>query len=125
MPPVHSNVKVCVSTWNIAAVNNNPFEYWVTYPDAAYNDFMRRVEQIIASQDELVVNQIFTESMFSELIDELKALDFGGLEPLRLLWRQDLSCRSAITGFLKDKALGEKRLTRYSPRRFVIIKHTY
>ena len=22
-----------VSTWNIAAINNNPFEYWITYPD--------------------------------------------------------------------------------------------
>ena len=23
-----------VVTWNIAAINNNPFEYWLTHPDS-------------------------------------------------------------------------------------------
>ena len=26
-----------VATWNIAAINNNPFEYWITHDDADYN----------------------------------------------------------------------------------------
>jgi hypothetical protein len=26
---------VNVASWNIAAVNNNPFEYWITSPDPA------------------------------------------------------------------------------------------
>ena len=60
------------ATWNIAAVNNNPFEYWVTYPDEAYNDFMLRVENVISKQNELLVSQIFTESiLFLELVQEL------------------------------------------------------
>lgn len=29
-----------VATWNIAAVNNNPFEYFVTHDDPAYNKLM-------------------------------------------------------------------------------------
>jgi hypothetical protein len=32
------------TTWNIAAVNNNPFEYWVTHPDKAYNKLMADVQ---------------------------------------------------------------------------------
>ena len=113
------NLKAYVATWNIAAVNNNPFEYWVTYPDAVYNEFMLRVEQIIADEEggrgsessELEVRQIFTEGMFSDLIEELKVRDITGVELLRIRWAQDLSKRKAIRGFLKDKALGEKRLT--------------
>ena len=99
------------ATWNIAAVNNNPFEYWVTYPDEAYNDFMLRVEHVISKQNELLVSQIFTQSMFLELVQELKALDFVELESLKIRWTEDLSQRRAIQEFLKDKTLGEKRLT--------------
>ena len=33
-----------VATWNIAAVNNNPFEYWITHDDAQYNELMKRVQ---------------------------------------------------------------------------------
>ena len=28
-----------MATWNIAAINNNPFEYWITHDDADYNAF--------------------------------------------------------------------------------------
>lgn len=28
-----------IVTWNIAAVNNNPFEYWVTHHDPGYNRY--------------------------------------------------------------------------------------
>ena len=60
------------ATWNIAAVNNNPFDYWVTYPDKGYSDFMIRVEHVISKQNELLVSQIFTESiLFLELVQEL------------------------------------------------------
>ena len=39
--------KLKTATWNIAAVNNNPFEYWVTHEDAAYNALMQGVESFI------------------------------------------------------------------------------
>jgi hypothetical protein len=31
-----------IVTWNIAAVNNNPFEYWVTHHDPGYNRWVER-----------------------------------------------------------------------------------
>ena len=34
-------------TWNIAAINNNPFEYWITHEDAAYNKLMADVQSFI------------------------------------------------------------------------------
>ena len=39
--------KLKTATWNIAAVNNNPFEYWVKHDDASYNALMQGVESFI------------------------------------------------------------------------------
>ena len=36
-----------MATWNIASVNNNPFEYWVSHPDPAYNELMEGVQDFI------------------------------------------------------------------------------
>jgi hypothetical protein len=36
--------EVRVATWNIAAVNLNPFEYWVTHSDPGYNQLMEGVQ---------------------------------------------------------------------------------
>ena len=39
--PTRSYVKAL--TWNIAAINNNPFEYWITADDPSYNQLMGKV----------------------------------------------------------------------------------
>ena len=109
--PFQVGVDLAVATWNIAAINNNPFEYWVTYPDATYNDFMLQVEQTISGQADFEVNKIFTDSMFSELLEELQAREIGGLASLKIYWENNLSHRAAIQGFLKDTEIGRKRLT--------------
>ena len=33
-----------VATWNVAAINNNPFEYWITHSDEEYNALMEAVQ---------------------------------------------------------------------------------
>jgi hypothetical protein len=40
-------VKLNAITWNMAAINNNPFEYWITTEDAAYNKLMEDVSEFI------------------------------------------------------------------------------
>ncbi len=35
--------EIRAATWNVAAVNNNPFEYWVTHPDPGTDSYRRRV----------------------------------------------------------------------------------
>ena len=35
---------ITAATWNLAAVNNNPFEYWITHDDPAYVKLMKDVE---------------------------------------------------------------------------------
>ena len=39
--------KLSAITWNMAAINNNPFEYWITHDDRAYNQLMEDVSTFI------------------------------------------------------------------------------
>ena len=100
-----------VATWNVAAINNNPFEYWVTYPDETYNTFMQGVQEVLNDKDnDVVLHTIFTDTMFADLIDEMQKQDYQKLNLLSEIWSNDYRERYAIHGFLKDSKLGEKRL---------------
>jgi len=37
VPPVGG---LTAATWNIAAINTNPFEYWISHEDDRYNKLM-------------------------------------------------------------------------------------
>lgn len=99
-----------VSTWNIAAINNNPFEYWITYDEnPAYENIMTDIEGFLdkpGSQD-VPVSKVFTEEMFSELE---KRMDGVGWDNVRSYWDSDFKNRKIISGFMKDPVLGSKRL---------------
>lgn len=45
--PPGKGLHLKVVSWNVAAVNNNPFEYWITHPDPRYKQLMQSVEQFI------------------------------------------------------------------------------
>ena len=99
------------ATWNVAAINNNPFEYWVTYPEDAYNEFMQGVEDILHDNtQDVVVHSIFTDVMFSELVQDMRNCNIENLDLLSNIWETDYKWRYAINGYLKDRSLGEKRL---------------
>ena len=99
------------ASWNIAAINNNPFEYWVTNPDPSYNTLMKSVQDFIEnSGSDVSISTVFSDSMFKELQEELREQKIVGVEALEDFWRNDYSQRMAIKGFLKDKTIGLKRL---------------
>lgn len=101
-----------VVTWNVAAVNNNPFEYWVTHNDAAYNRLMDDVQRFISdpAERDVEVGSVFTHAMWLELREAMAAAGMGGLDGVEQVWKDDFSKRRIISGFLKDKGIGEKRL---------------
>lgn len=106
-------------TWNIAAINNNPFEYWVTNDDPAYNELMKSVSsRIVApeSEDNILVSDIFTFEMFNELAQKMKEAGFTGVDETALRYQHDLSKRSIYSGFLTDPLLGKKRLISMTDR---------
>ncbi len=104
-------IPLVAASWNVSAVNNNPFEYWVTYPDPAYNALMRGVQEFIDnSEQDVAVAEIFTDSMFTDLCSELDSHSIAGLAELDRFWTQDYRSRKAVAGFLKNPEVGVKRL---------------
>ena len=101
-----------VATWNIAAINNNPFEYWITHDDAAYNTLMADVQRFVSTPGEkdVLVSEVFSEAMFTTLSEKMTSVGWSGVDEVATLWRDDFSKRSIIGGFLTDATLGKKRL---------------
>tara|TARA_B110001452_G_C15219676_1_gene422818 strand:+ start:283 stop:1881 length:1599 start_codon:yes stop_codon:yes gene_type:complete len=98
-------------TWNIAAINNNPFEYWITHEDESYNKLMADVQGFIDEPGErdVEVGSVFTEAMWAELKALMEGLGWETAE-VEKKWTEDFSKRKIIENFLKDPTLGEKRL---------------
>ena len=44
---IASEDQMMVASWNIAAINNNPFEYWVTHDDPGYQQLMQDIERTV------------------------------------------------------------------------------
>jgi hypothetical protein len=101
-----------VVTWNVAAVNNNPFEYWITHDDPAYNAMMTDVQNFIndPGTDDVVIGSVFTPSMHGELKELMQAQGWEGLDAVQEIYEKDFSQRQIIAGFMKDATLGKKRL---------------
>ncbi|KAH8096548.1 hypothetical protein JL720_3927 [Aureococcus anophagefferens] len=53
---------------------------------------------------------VFTDAMFAELRARLEATGFEGLDAVAEIWEADYKHRKIVSGFLKDAALGAKRL---------------
>jgi len=98
-------------TWNIAAINNNPFEYWLTHPDPSYAKLMEDVERFVDEPGErdVPVSAVFTQAMFDELDELMTKQGWDSAEPCKAAYAA-LSERKIISGFLKDAELGNKRL---------------
>ena len=101
-----------VVTWNVAAINNNPFEYWVSYPNPAYNSLMANVERFIQNPgpDDVAVNKIFPwYDDLEQLMLASGLVSVADAAQVREIWNKDISQRAIVTGFLKDGQLGKKR----------------
>jgi hypothetical protein len=99
-----------IATWNIAAINNNPFEYWITYKEnPAYEQLMVDIEAFIESpgNKDVPVSDVFTPAMFQQLDKRFTSIGWASVQSY---WEDDFSKRKIIEGFLKDGLLGSKRL---------------
>ena len=67
------------ASWNLAAVNNNPFEYWITMEDPAYGKMLADVEALVQAPGaaDVPVGTIFTDQMFDELAACFEARGWG------------------------------------------------
>ena len=107
-----NTTRLSVLTWNVAAINNNPFEYWITHHDAAYNQLMADVQTFISDPGErdVPVERVFTEAMFGELKASMTAAGWAGVDDVEARWHAEYKGRKIISQFMKDPVLGKKRL---------------
>lgn len=70
-----------VATWNIAAINNNPFEFWVTHSDEEYNALMASVASFISEpsvgDQDVPISAVFTPEMFDQLKEEMLSVGWS------------------------------------------------
>ena len=104
--------KIRAATWNIAAVNNNPFEYWITNEDPIYNALMKKVSEFIQDpgSNDVFVKKIITDKMYTQLETAMRDAGWEGVDDMRQMWLNDYKNRRSITGFIKDDLIGKKRL---------------
>jgi hypothetical protein len=115
----HDSSIVATLTWNIAAINNNPFEYWITNDDPAYNKLMQDVSAFITDpgDKDVAVAEIFTDAMFEELMASMKShTTWVGIDETKAAWTNDFRHRKIISEFVKDPLLGKKRLISMTDR---------
>lgn len=82
--------RLTVATWNIAAINNNPFEYWITYKEnPKYEEIMINVERFLddPGDKDIPVSNVFSDEMFSKLDERMKDL---GWTSVRNYWDGEL-----------------------------------
>lgn len=105
--------KLSISTWNIAAINNNPFEYWITIKDnTKYEELMLNVEKFLEEPgaNDVPVSDVFTDFMFNTLQQKMVEVGLDPEQKVRKYWVESYKDRKIVSGFLKDKTLGSKRL---------------
>ena len=94
-------------SWNIAAINNNPFEYWVEIADPGYNELMANAQRFVDTPGakDVRVDEVFTDAMFAELRAAMGAMQpaWTGVDEVAEIWATELSQRKIVSGFLKDR----------------------
>jgi hypothetical protein len=103
-----------VATWNIAAINNNPFEYWITHDDEAYNKLMSDVQAFVSEPGDrdrdVRVEEVFSDQMWEQLSKKMKDVGWAGVDEVDKMWKDDFRSRKIVGDFLTDATLGKKRL---------------
>jgi len=111
-PPLKkSEGGLTVATWNISAINNNPFEYYMTHDDNLYSTLMEEYEAFVEQPGDrdVQVCDVLSDALFEELAAHMEKEGWN-VAPVRDRWNNEYRERKIITGFMKDKELGGKRL---------------
>ena len=104
-----------VRTWNVAAINNNPFEYWITLDqDPSYGTMMDAVQSFIDAPglSDVRVDTVFTPAMWRELKAKMIGAGWSAafVGATEVEWSTNYAGRRIVSEFMKDETLGLKRL---------------
>ena len=100
------------TTWNLAAINDNPFEYYMDSPDPAYAAMLSAVERHLDKPGtrECTLGECVPKGFVQALDARMRARTWPGTDAVRNLWETRLRHQRIVSDFLKDAELGRKRL---------------
>jgi len=107
--------------WNIAAINRNPWEYYIKCDsDPRYDELMSGIETFIDTpgDNDVAVHVVFTDAMAAELFSRMAGMDTfaSSMEYVKQEWETNYRERKIVSGFMKDRGLGDKRLISMADR---------
>ena len=132
-PPLN---KLSTMSWNLAAINNNPFEYHMgdgtgttttttttttSQVSTSHNQLMSEVANFLTKKNnnDPYLSDLFPPYMVEDLLRRMESslhYDNRQVNVVRQLWYQDYSKRRSISNFIHDVDLGKKRLLSYPDR---------
>lgn len=95
-----------VVSWNVAAINTNPWEYYV---DGEPTEVLVKFQEWVGSSNKKI-SQVLLPAMVEELFEKMEACGTAEVEAAKRVWELVWKERSAVGGFLADADLGAKRL---------------
>jgi len=114
----NENSSMKLATWNIAAINNNPFEYYTHYENENYKALMKNMEDFIENTGDRDINvsEVFTKDMWLGLKKRFEESGWAELDLVEKYYETDYKNRKIVSGYLRDDELGLKRLASYPDR---------
>ena len=87
-----------VATWNVASINNNPFEYFVSHDVPAYLKVMQDIEKFMISPGEhdVTLGEIMSNRILEELAALIENAGIGDLEQASEYWEENLRDRRYV-----------------------------
>jgi len=101
-----------LASWNIAAINNNPFEYYTHYDNEEYLSLMKNMENFIENTGDrdIKVSDVFTNEMWLILKKRLEETGWPEIDLVAKYYENNYKDRKIVSGYLRDDDLGYKRL---------------
>lgn len=102
-----------VMSWNVAAINTNPWEYYVDR-EPAYAQLMIDIQELMTTGGDLdaPVSTVFGDEMANTLFEKMLGCGYelAAVEATRREWETSFKHRLMIRDFIADSKLGSKRL---------------
>lgn len=114
-----TSTPISVLTWNVSSINQNPFEYYVEYGNDSFNNLMKGVDRItgdnVPQEVDVPLSEIFPKTLVDNICQLIRGQGWSGEANVRKLYNS-VGNTPVITGILKDKTLGDKRLMSWPDR---------
>ena len=115
-PPTVARERLRLVSWNMGSLDNSPFGHWRGQGKNVLALMTAAHAVLLDPARDVRVGEIFTDSMWVELREEMRTLGWAGINETDALWRTELAHRPAYQGFVMGRSVAEKKLVAMADR---------